>query len=43
LNESDAHEDFMIGTPTMNVIATTRDGRELTIMRNGQFADDIFA
>lgn len=43
LNESDAHDDFMIGTPTMNVIATTRDGRELMIMRNGQFVDEIFA
>jgi aminopeptidase len=43
LNESDAHDDFMIGTPTMSVIATTREGREIMIMRNGQFVDEIFA
>jgi aminopeptidase len=43
LNESDAHDDFMIGTPTMRVTGTTRDGREVAILRDGQFVAEIFA
>ncbi len=41
VNESDAHEDFMIGTPTMRVIGTGADGRELPIMENGRFVEAV--
>ena len=37
LNHSDAHDDFMIGTATMDVTGIALDGRELSIMRQGQF------
>jgi aminopeptidase len=37
LNESDAHEDFMIGTPTMHVTGLRADGGTVEIMRDGQF------
>ena len=41
LNHSDAHDDFMIGTATMDVTGITADGRRLTIMRQGQFVPEI--
>ncbi len=41
LNHSDAHDDFMIGTATMDVIGITADGCRLTIMRQGQFVPEI--
>lgn len=43
LNESHAHEDFMIGTPTMDVYGTLPDGSIITVMKSGQFVDEIFA
>ncbi len=43
LNHSDAHEDFMIGTPTMDVLGTRADGSTIDIMRAGRFVDAIFA
>lgn len=36
-NLSTAHEDFMIGTPTMNVTGLCADGREVTILQAGRF------
>jgi aminopeptidase len=39
LNDSDAHEDFMIGTSTMHVYGICVDGSEITIMQNGQFVE----
>ena len=35
-NESKAHVDFMIGTPDLEIIADTKDGK-VTIMKNGKF------
>lgn len=37
VNNSDAHEDLMIGTATMNVTGLCADGRTVEIMRNGEF------
>ena len=41
LNHSDAHDDFMIGTATMDVIGISANGHELPIMRQGQFVTEI--
>lgn len=41
LNHSDAHSDFMIGTATMNVTGISADGRQLPIMKLGQFVPEI--
>ena len=38
INESMIHEDFMIGCDTMNIDATTRDGKTVPIFRNGNWA-----
>ena len=38
INESMIHEDFMIGCDTLNIDATTRDGRVVPIFRNGNWA-----
>ena len=38
LNDSMVHEDFMIGCATMNIDATTRDGKVVPIFRNGNWA-----
>ena len=43
VNASDAHEDMMIGTPTMNVTGICADGSHVMIMQNGQFVDAVFA
>jgi len=37
LNDADTHVDFMIGTPTMNVTGLCADGREIAVMREGEF------
>lgn len=41
VNLSDTHVDFMIGTPTMNLYGQCANGRTLTLMVDGQFADDV--
>ncbi|MEZ4661250.1 MAG: aminopeptidase [Caldilineaceae bacterium] len=41
VNESDAHLDLMIGTPTMDVIGLCADGSEVAIMHKGQFTDAV--
>ena len=38
INDSMIHEDFMIGCDSMNIDATTRDGRVVPIFRNGNWA-----
>lgn len=38
INESMIHEDFMIGCDTMNIDATTREGKVIPIFRNGNWA-----
>ena len=38
INDSMVHEDFMIGCDTMNIDATTRDGKIIPIFRNGNWA-----
>ena len=38
INDSMIHEDFMIGCDSMNIDALTRDGREVPIFRNGNWA-----
>ena len=38
MNDSAIHEDVMIGAPDTNVIGTTKDGKEVTIFTNGEWA-----
>lgn len=38
LNASDTHVDFMVGTADLSIIGRTRDGREVPIFENGNFA-----
>ena len=38
INDSMIHEDFMIGCDTMNIDATTHDGKVIPIFRNGNWA-----
>ena len=38
VNDSMVHEDFMIGCDSMNIDATTRDGKVVPIFRNGNWA-----
>lgn len=38
VNDSMIHEDFMIGCDSMNIDATTRDGKVIPIFRNGNWA-----
>ena len=38
LNDSITHVDFMIGTPDLSVVGTTRDGKEIPVFVNGNFA-----
>ena len=39
VNLADTHVDFMIGTATMAVTGHTQDGRQIPIIRQGQFTD----
>ncbi len=41
INESMVHEDFMIGTRDLSITAHTRDGRDVEIFRNGNWAFDV--
>ncbi len=38
INDSIVHEDFMIGTPDLKIVATTKDGDEVVIFENGEWA-----
>ena len=33
-----AHVDFMVGTADLSIIGTTKDGREIPVFVNGNFA-----
>ena len=41
LNDSFTHVDFMIGTADLSIVGTTRDGREIPIFIDGNFAPGI--
>jgi aminopeptidase len=41
VNDADTHVDFMIGTPTMKLIGHCADGRELVIMEEGKFTEQV--
>ncbi len=38
INKSMIHEDFMIGAEDLDITAVTRDGREVPVFRNGNWA-----
>ena len=38
LNRSIQHADFMIGTADLSIVGTTRDGREIPVFTEGNFA-----
>jgi aminopeptidase len=40
LNDCDMHEDFMIGTPTMNVFGVRADGETVDVIRDGRFVSE---
>lgn len=37
-NDSLVHEDFMVGTRDLDIVGLTGDGREVQVLRNGNFA-----
>ncbi|RQD68087.1 MAG: aminopeptidase [Tindallia sp. MSAO_Bac2] len=39
VNESLVHEDFMIGTSDMNIVGIRKDGKEISIFKDGNFID----
>ncbi len=38
VNDSIIHEDFMIGTDDLSIVAVTRDGKSVQIFKNGEWA-----
>lgn len=38
INDSITHVDFMIGDKTLNITGVTKDGKEVTIFKNGEWA-----
>ena len=38
LNRSITHVDFMVGTADLSIVGTTRDGKEIPVFTNGNFA-----
>ena len=38
LNESTTHVDFMIGDETLDIVGTTKDGKEIPIFKSGRWA-----
>lgn len=38
INDSQIHEDFMIGCAELSIVATTRDGHEVQIFKDGNWA-----
>ncbi|MBR2315086.1 MAG: aminopeptidase [Clostridia bacterium] len=38
VNDSMVHEDFMIGTPDLSIVAHCRDGKSVQIFKNGNWA-----
>ena len=41
LNDSITHVDFMIGTPDLSIVGTTREGKEVPIFVDGNFAAEF--
>ena len=41
LNHSLTHVDFMVGTADLSIVGTTRDGREIPVFVNGNFAPEF--
>lgn len=41
INQSKQHVDFMVGTNDLNIIGTTKDGREISIFENGCFSKNL--
>ncbi len=41
VNRSATHEDFMIGTDDLKIVATTQDGEEVVLFENGTWAQGI--
>ena len=41
INESMIHEDFMIGTEDLQILAHTKDGNTVELFRNGNWAFDV--
>ena len=37
INDSLTHVDFMIGTSDLSIVATTTDGQEVVIFKDGNF------
>ncbi len=42
VNQSDMHQDFMIGTTTMNITGIDADGEPVPIMEQGRFPAEVF-
>ena len=40
LNDSITHVDFMVGTPDLNILGTTHDGKEIPVFVDGNFAPE---
>ena len=38
VNDSLLHEDFMIGTRDLAIVGTTKDGQQVQVFKNGNFA-----
>jgi aminopeptidase len=38
VNDSLLHEDFMVGTRDLAIVGTTKDGRQVQVFQNGNFA-----
>lgn len=43
VNDSEVHIDFMIGSPTMQVMGIRPDGTHVEIMRDGKFTESLLA
>ena len=41
LNDSITHVDFMVGTPDLNILGLTHDGKEIPVFVDGNFAPEI--
>ena len=41
LNDSMIHVDFMVGTPDLNILGITHDGKEIPVFVDGNFAPEI--
>ncbi|MBQ6208013.1 MAG: aminopeptidase, partial [Oscillospiraceae bacterium] len=41
LNDSITHVDFMVGTPDLNIMGVTADGREIPVFVDGNFSPEL--